>query len=176
MGASTTSTGTVRGMKCTTSIEIGVPLERVARLLSDPANLPMWLRGMVVHEPVSGAHGEVGTISRVVLRSGKQTMEMTETITLREPADLSVIRAGTVVRFEREIDGAGMWNAARERLTAAGPGATLWQSENEYRFRNPLLRLMALLLPGAFRKQQLQHMEDFRAFAEQGKDVRDDGA
>jgi hypothetical protein len=28
-------------------------------------------------------------------------------------------------------------------------------------------------LPGAFRKQSLQHMRDFKAFAEQGKDVRD---
>ncbi|CAM3821090.1 SRPBCC family protein [Tsukamurella ocularis] len=160
-------------MKCTTSIEIALPLDRVAQLLSDPSHLPMWLRGMVVHEPLSGAHGEVGTVSRVVLESGKQTMELTETVTRREPADLSTIRAGTVVRFEREIEGAGMWNAARERLSEAGPGRTRWDSENEYRFRNPLLRLMALVLPGVFRKQQLQHMEDFKAFAEQGRDVRD---
>ncbi|MCA0155732.1 SRPBCC family protein [Tsukamurella sp. M9C] len=163
-------------MKCTTSIEIALPLQQVAQLLSDPAHLPMWLRGMEVHEPVSGTHGEVGTVSRVVLRSGKQTMELTETITRREPADLRTLPAGTVVRYEREIEGAGMWNAARERLTEAGPDRTLWESENGYRFRNPLMRLMALLIPGVFRKQQLQHMEDFKAFAEQGTDVRDHGA
>ncbi|AUN39583.1 SRPBCC family protein [Tsukamurella tyrosinosolvens] len=163
-------------MKCTTSIEIALPLERVALLLSDPAHLPMWLRGMEVHEPVSGKHGELGTVSRVVLRSGKQTMELTETVTRREPADLRTLPAGTVVRFEREIEGASMWNAARERLTEAGPDRTRWESENEYRFRNPLMRLMALLMPGMFRKQQLQHMEDFKAFAEQGTDVRDHGA
>jgi hypothetical protein len=163
-------------MRCTTSIEIALPLEQVAQLLSDPTHLPMWLRGMVVHEPVSGEHGAVGTISRVVLRSGKQTMEVTETITLREPADLRALPTGTVVRFEREIQGAGMWNAARERLSEVGPERARWESENEYRFRNPLLRLMALLVPGVFRKQQLQHMEDFKAFAEQGTDVRDSGA
>lgn len=163
-------------MQCTTSIEIDLPLEQVARSLADPALLPYWLRGMVVHEPVRGAHGEVGTVSRVVLRSGKRTMEVTETITRREPQDLDAIPHGAVVRFEREIVGAGMWNAARERLTDAGPGRTLWVSENEYRFRNPLMRLMALLLPGAFRTQQLQHMEDFKAFAEDGRDVRDDTA
>jgi hypothetical protein len=28
-------------------------------------------------------------------------------------------------------------------------------------------------MPGAFRKQSLQHMRDFKAFAEQGKDVRE---
>jgi hypothetical protein len=32
---------------------------------------------------------------------------------------------------------------------------------------------MALLMPGTFHKQSQQHMQDFKAFAEQGKDVRD---
>jgi hypothetical protein len=27
-------------------------------------------------------------------------------------------------------------------------------------------------MPGAFRKQSLHHMQDFKAFAEQGQDVR----
>jgi hypothetical protein len=35
------------------------------------------------------------------------------------------------------------------------------------------MRLVALLMPGAFRKQSQQHMQDFKAFAEQGQDVRD---
>ena len=46
-------------------------------------------------------------------------------------------------------------------------------SENEYRFSGLLMRLVGLLMPGAFRKQSLQHMQDFKAFAEQGKDVRE---
>ncbi|NUT41969.1 MAG: SRPBCC family protein, partial [Thermoactinospora sp.] len=67
----------------------------------------------------------------------------------------------------------GMWSAARERLTELGPEATLWESENEYRFNGVLMKLVGLLMPGAFRKQSLQHMQDFKAFAEQGKDVRE---
>jgi hypothetical protein len=35
------------------------------------------------------------------------------------------------------------------------------------------MRLVALLMPGFFRKQSQQHMQDFKAFAEQGLDVRD---
>jgi hypothetical protein len=35
------------------------------------------------------------------------------------------------------------------------------------------MRLVGLLMPGAFRKQSLQHMRDFKAFAEHGTDVRD---
>nr|BFE81301.1 hypothetical protein GCM10020093_039020 [Planobispora longispora] len=47
-------------------------------------------------------------------------------------------------------------------------------SENEYRFGGLLMRLVGLLMPGAFRKQSLQHMQDFKRFAEQGKDVREE--
>ena len=159
-------------MKYTVSIEIAMPREAVAQLLADPAHLPKWLRGLVLHEPLNGVHGHVGTKSRVVLQMGQQQFEGTETITRREPADLRGIPKGSVVHFEREIVGQGMWSAARDRLTEAGPDTTLWVSENEYRFSGLLMRLVGLLMPGAFRKQSLQHMQDFKAFAEQGTDVR----
>ncbi|MFI6902074.1 SRPBCC family protein [Nonomuraea sp. NPDC050394] len=160
-------------MKYTVSIEIALPRERVVQLLADPVHLPMWLRGLVLHEPLSGVHGRVGTKSRVVMRAGRQEFEGTETITRRESADLREIPMGSVVHFDREIVGEGMWSAVRERLTEAGPETTLWVSESEYRFSGVLMRLVGLLMPGAFRKQSRQHMQDFKAFAELGKDVRE---
>ncbi|MBK8033979.1 MAG: SRPBCC family protein [Chloroflexi bacterium] len=159
-------------MKYTVSIEIALPLERVAQLLADPAHIPKWLRGVVLHEPLSGVHGQVGTKSRVVMEMGQQKFEATETITRREPVDLGSIPKGSTVRFEREIVTEGMWNVARERLTEVGPDTTLWVSENEYRFSGLLMRLVGLLMPGTFRKQSQQHMQDFKAFAEYGIDVR----
>lgn len=66
-----------------------------------------------------------------------------------------------------------MWNAARDRLTEAGPETTLWAQENEFRFSGLPMRLVAPFMRGAFRKQSRQHMQDFKAFAEQGTDVRD---
>ena len=160
-------------MKYTVSIEIAMPLEEVAQLLADPAHMPKWLRGLVLHEPLSGVHGQVGTKSRVVMQMGQQKFEATETITRREPADLGSIPKGSVVHFEREIVTEGMWNAAREQLTEAGPDTTLWVSENEYRFSGLPMRLVGLFMRGAFRKQSQQHMLDFKAFAEQGTDVRE---
>ena len=160
-------------MKYTVSIEIALPREKVAQMLADPELMPKWLRGLVLHEPLSGVHGQVGTVSRVVLQMGKQQFECTETITRREPADLHGIPSGSIVHFDREIVGKGMWSAARERLTEAGPETTLWESESEYRFSGLLMRLVGLLMPGAFRKQSLQHLQDFKAFAEQGTDVRE---
>ncbi|MFI7285205.1 SRPBCC family protein [Streptomyces anulatus] len=160
-------------MKYTVSIEIARPRERTVQLLADPANMPKWLRGLVVHEPLNGVHGQVGTESRVVMRMGQRIFEATETITRREPADLHGIPEGSVVHFDREISGEGMWSVTRDRLTEAGPETTLWVSENEYRFDGLLMRLVGLLMPGTFRKQSRQHMRDFKAFAEQGEDVRE---
>ena len=50
---------------------------------------------------------------------------------------------------------------------------TLWASENEYRFSLLPMRLVGLFILGAFCKQSQQHMQDFKAFAEQGADVRE---
>ncbi|HEX6342153.1 SRPBCC family protein [Umezawaea sp.] len=160
-------------MKYTVSMEIALPREKVAQLLADPEHLPKWLRGLVLHEPLSGEHGQVGTTSRVVLRTGRQEFECTETVTRREPVDLHGIAGDAVVHFEREIVGKGMWSAVSDRLTETGQGTTLWVNENEYRFSGLAMRLVGLVMPGSFRKQSLRHMEDFKAFAERGKDVRE---
>jgi hypothetical protein len=160
-------------MKYTVSIEIALPRERVVQLLADSAHVPKWVRGVVLHEPLNGPHGEVGTRSRVVMRTGQQEMEAVETITRREPADLHGIAKDSVVHYEREIVAEGMWNGARERFTETGPETTLWVSENEYRFSGLLMRLLAPFMRGVFRKQSQQHMRDFKAFAEHGTDVRE---
>lgn len=160
-------------MKYTVSIHLDLPRERVVQLVADPAHFPKWLRGLLVHEPISGASGEVGTKSRVVLEMGGQKAELVETVTRREPAVLERIPKESVVHFDREIVGDGMWSVTRDRFTEAGPDKTLWENENEYRFSGLLMRLVGLLMPGTFRKQSLTHMQDFKAFAEQGKDVRD---
>ncbi|WP_280417157.1 SRPBCC family protein [Nocardia carnea] len=160
-------------MKYTNSIEIALPREQVAQLLADPAHLPKWLRGLVLHEPAQGIHGQLDTESRVVMQSGQRTMEGTERITRREPADLHGIPNESVVHFDREIVVAGMWSVVRDRLTEAGPETTLWEQESEYRFSSLLMRLVGLFMPGSFHKQSQQNMQDFKAFAERGKDVRD---
>jgi hypothetical protein len=45
-------------MTYTVSMEIALPGERVAQLLADPENIPKWLRGLVLHEPLNGVHGQ----------------------------------------------------------------------------------------------------------------------
>ncbi|WP_225734946.1 SRPBCC family protein [Pseudoclavibacter endophyticus] len=153
-------------------MDIALPRKRVIQLLEDPAHRPKWLRGLISHEPLRGVDGHVGTESKVVFQSGQKTMECTETITRREPANLHDVPSERAIHFEREIVAEGMWNAAREHLSEAGPESTLWVSENEYRFNGPM-RLAAPFLRGIFIKHSREHMQDFKAFAENGTDVRE---
>lgn len=83
---------------------------------------------------------------------------------------LHEISNNAVVHFDREIAAEGMWNFTRDRL--AEGGTTLWERENEYRFTSLPMRLLSFFMRGAFRKQSRQHMQDFKAFAEEGTDVR----
>ena len=160
-------------MRYQLELEINAQREKVVQLLADPEHLPKWLRGLVLHEPLNGRHGHVGTKSRVVLRMDNREIECIETVTRREPLDLHAIPKESAVLFNREIVTNGMWSVQRERLTEAGPKTTLWTSESEFRFTGLLMRLLGLFMPGAFRKQSLLHMQDFKAFVEQGKDVRE---
>ncbi|MGK5685169.1 SRPBCC family protein [Actinoplanes sp. URMC 104] len=82
------------------------------------------------------------------------------------------MRSAPAMKYTVSIE-IGMWNAVRDRLTEAGPRTTLWQSESEFRFSGLPMRLAGLVMRGAFRKQSRRHLQDFKAFAEQGRDVRD---
>ena len=159
-------------MKFTDSVEIGLSRDETVRLLSDPTHLPMWLRGLVRHEPVSGGHGEVGSVSRVVLRQGDDVVEGLETVTAREPDELSDVPGETDVVYERELVVDGMRHVTRDRLISLNPRRTRWESQSEVYFDKLAMRLAAPLMRGAFQKQTRRHMQDFKAYAEQGIDVR----
>ena len=134
-------------MRYTLAIEIALPRQQVLHLLEDPSHRPKWLRGLVPHEPQVGEDGQVGTVSKIVFRSGKKDMELTETITRREPQNLQNLSPDRVVHFEREIEANGMWSAAREQLSESGQNSTLWVNENEFRFSGVMRCLAPLMRP-----------------------------
>ena len=159
-------------MKFNDSVEIGLPREEVLRLLLDPAHLSMWFRGLVMHEPLNGGHGEVGTAARVVFRRGTEEVDVTETIMRREPTNPSGISGETDVIVEREFVADGMRGVIRDKISVMNPRRTRWERENEYRFDNLKMRLLAHVKRTEYQTQARQHMRDFKAFAEQGVDVR----
>jgi hypothetical protein len=149
-------------MRYTVSIELELPRDRVVELFDDPQNMPRWQEGLRSFEPLEGEPGQPGARSRLVFQMGKRRIEMIETITERSLPEL----------FSATYDTKGVHNVVHNRFVELSPQRTRWESENEFRFQGSM-RIVGFLFKGAFPKQSLKYLQDFKAFAEEGKDVGD---
>lgn len=142
-------------MKFRTSITIDLPRERMAKLFDDPSTMKEWQPTLISFEPISGTPGQLGAKSRLRYRMSGREIEMIETITKR---DLPGEFCGT---YETK----GVWNEVRNTFEEAGPSQTLWHSDNEFRMQG-FMKLMAFLMPGAFKKESARIQERFKVWAE----------
>jgi hypothetical protein len=149
-------------MKYTVETEINLPREEVIRLFDSQKNRRKWQEGLQSFEHLSGEPGQPGAKSRLVFQMGKRRIEMIETITARELPD----------RFGGTYDAKGVHNIVENRFIETGPDTTKWESENEFQFSG-FMKLIGFFMAKAFPKQSLKYMHDFKAFAEEGKDVRE---
>jgi hypothetical protein len=147
-------------MKYTSEIVIDLPREEVLAKFDDPASLRHWMRGFVSYEPLEGDRGQPGARARYVVRMGNRRIEIVETVARRALPD----------EYDAIFETKGMWNLERNRFIADGSARTRWIATSEFRMTG-FMRLLGLLMPGAFRKQSQQHLEDFKAFAERGQSV-----
>ena len=143
-------------MKYTVEISIDLPREKVIELFDSTENLKQWQTGLVSFEPLSGNPGQVGAQSKLHYKIGKREIEMVETITKRELPD----------RFWGTYETKGVWNEVRNSFDATDENHTRWTAESEFKCSGLGMKLMCMLMPGAFKKQTLKYMKDFKAFAE----------
>ena len=151
-------------MKYSVEIEIDLPRDRVIELFDDTENLYKWQEGLLRFEPISGEPGQPGAKSKLAFRMGKRELEMVETITERALPD----------RFDGTYETKGVYNVVRNRFEALGPDRTRWVSENEFRFSG-FMKVIGFLMRGSFPKTSMKYLTNFKAFAEEGRDVRDAG-
>ncbi len=152
-------------MKYKVDIEIDLPRDEVIKLFDSSDNCFKWQEGLQSFDPISGEPGQPGATARLVFQMGKRTIEMIETITSRNLPD----------EFSGTYDAEGVHNVVSNRFIELGPNKTKWESENEFHFSG-FMRLIGFFMKSAFPKQSLKYMQDFKAFAEDGKDVRDGAA
>ena len=149
--------------KFTIEIEIDQPRERVIELFDNPDNLGYWQPGFVSFEHESGEAGQPGAKSRLVYRHGSREFEMIETVTCRNLPD----------EFSGTFHVPGTLTVrARNFFKEAGPDKTKWISENEAESHSLLMKIMGLLMPNCSRNETENFMQNFKAFAETGADVR----
>lgn len=147
-------------MRYTSEITINRPVDVVTRLFDDPKNLYAWMDGLQSFELLSGEQGQPGAKAKLVYQMGKRRVEMIETITERNLPD---IFAGT-------YDADGVHNIVVNKFIALPDGNTRYITENEFQFKG-FMRIIAFLMPGAFKKQSYKYLEQFKAFVENYKEA-----
>ncbi len=146
----------------TVHVDINLPRARVIELFDSTENLFKWQEGLQSFEHLSGEPGQPGAKSLMVFKIGKQTMELTETITERNLPD----------EFNGSYEWSGGKNTLRNRFIELGPNRTRWESTCSYELLSLPMRIIGMIMPGMFRKQNLKFLRAFKGFCEDGKDVR----
>ena len=145
-------------MKYTIEAIIELPLKEVIKKFDNPENMKHWQRGLVSYEHLSGTPGQVGAKMKLTYQLGKRKFELEETITHKNlPHELH----GT-------YDTKGMHSIQENYFSENEENHTLWTSKSEFLPTNFMLRLMTILMPGAFKKQSKVYLEDFKNFVEKG--------
>ena len=144
-------------MKFKGSIDIDKPRNQVADLFADPGNLKEYQDGFIKKDLIGGKAGEDGAVSKLYYKYGKRDMELTETITANRLPE----------SFEASYHHKHMDNTMKCQFIALNDGQTRYEYEFEYTRINWVLpKLIALLVPGMYRKQGEKWMKQFKEFVE----------
>lgn len=142
-------------MKYSVSITIDKPVNEVVALFDNVDNMKKWMEGLESFEPLDGTPGEVGARSRLRFKMGKREIEMIETITAKNLPE----------EFTGTYEAKGVFNIVRNSFEPLPGNKTKYTTEQEFQLKG-FMKLMGLLMPGAFKKQSMKYLQDFKAFAE----------
>ncbi|MBK6564940.1 MAG: SRPBCC family protein [Saprospiraceae bacterium] len=147
-------------MKYTCSVIIHKPLQEVVAKFNDVDNLKHWQPGFVSYEHVSGEYGKPGAVSNFTFLMGKKKMVLTETILVNNlPEEFSV-----------EFGGGSMKNIVKSYFKSIDENTTSYESDNEFHMKGAM-KILGWIMPGAFKKQSMVYVNNFKAFVEKGTSV-----
>ena len=150
-------------MKYRQEITINKPRKEVVEKFSDPKNMKYWQQGFISMQQINGQLGEEGSQNLLKYKMGKREIEMTETILKNNLPD----------EFSATYEAKVVYNYQVNRFTPTLEKSTLWITDNEFIFSG-FMKLFGWFMPGTFKKQTRKYMEDFKAFVEEGKSVKQD--
>jgi len=143
-------------MKYTCTVEINLPIDKVAQLWEDENNFKEWQDGFKSIEHLSGTPNSPGAKSRIILEDGRR-IELLETIILSNlPQEKTAL-----------YEHVHMINRQTTRFKKIDNNKTQYLSEVEYtQFNGLMIKIMAKLFPGKFKQQSQKWMNQFKEFAE----------
>jgi hypothetical protein len=147
----------------TVEVEIALPRDRVIELFDNTDNLCKWQTGLRSFQHISGQSGQPGAKSKLIFVNGRHTIELIETVTVRNLPD----------EFSGTYEWPGGRNTLRNHFIELGPARTKWESTCAYEFSSVMLKMMGFFCPGMFRRQNLSFLRNFKAFAEEGRNANE---
>jgi hypothetical protein len=142
-------------MKYTTTIDIEKPLPEVVALFDNPDYYKYWMNGFEGIEYVEGEHGQEGTKAELIFKLKKRSMRMSEEVLVsRLPEEYTVA-----------YEANGAYNTVKNSFEALDEFSTRYTTEHEFKFSG-IMCVIGFLMPGAFKKQSMRYMTDFKNFAE----------
>lgn len=148
-------------MKYIIEIIIDLPRDQFIKKLDNPENMKHWQQGLLMYDEISGTPGKEGAVMELQYKMGKRKLVLIETI----------IRRNLPYEFHATYDTKGVHNIQKNYFKEVDEQTTKWIMEAEFKFSGFTMKALAFVMPGAFKKQSRKYLEDFKAFAEQGKSV-----
>jgi len=144
-------------MKFHCSVDINQPIDKVIQLWDQVENLKEWQTGFISYTHLSGEEGKEGAKARFVFKHGSGTMELIETIQVMNlPEEMTALYEHTHTV-----------NTMTNRFTALSDASTRWTADLDYiKLNGFVIKVMAKLFPGMFKKQTQKWLDQFKAFAE----------
>lgn len=144
--------------KC--EIEINLPREEMIAKLDNAENMYKWQKGLVSHEFIEGEPGQEGSKMKLHYKMGKRELDMVETVLKRD------LPNALVMKYEAK----GVYNEVANQFFDLGDGKTKWITDNYFKMSG-VMKFFAFFMPGAFKKQSMKYLQDFKEFAENGTSV-----
>ena len=110
---------------------------------------------MISFETISGTPGQPGAKSRLQYKMGKRDIEMIETVVVRNLPE----------EFSGTYETKGVYNKVNNKFVALDKTTTHWITDQEFQFTG-MMKVMAWIMPGAFKKQSMKYLVYFKEFAE----------
>jgi len=142
-------------MKYSLEFKIHKPMDRVIELFDSVDNLKKWQPELLSFEHLTGEPGKVGAKSKLLYKTGKKEFEMIETLLVKNLPE----------EFTGTYETRGMKTRVKNKFEKIDENSTKWIVENEFQL-NGFMKIMAFIMPGAFKKQSFKFMERFKTFAE----------
>ena len=138
-------------------IDINQSLTKVAEIFANPDNLKEYQDGFIRKELVTGNEGEVGAVSNMYYKHGKNEMELVETIT----------KNNLPHSFEASFYHIHMDNTMKCTFEALSDKVTRYNYEYKYTRNNWFMpKLISILFPSMYRKPAEKWLRQFKEFAE----------